>query len=110
MNHDVETYDVEAPNPVSMLAGMVSKTADEQAVGWLQSMTTRLPMHEACLIEALATHSGQSRNKISVHVIKAGLYALWQELPGDDRHQIELAAGQLMHQRLQERAGESGEV
>lgn len=110
MNHNFESYDVEPPNPVTMLAGMVSKTADEKNIGWLQAFSIRMPMHEACLIEALANHSGQSRNKIAVQVIKAGLFALWQEIPGEDRLELERAAGALIHEKLQAHEGEGGEV
>lgn len=110
MNHQVETYDVEAPTPLDILVGMVSKTVEETTQAWVQTMTLRVPMHEACVIDALATHSGQSRNKIAIQIIKTGLYALWQDLPTAERADLQTAASQLLRERLKDQTTESGEV
>lgn len=110
MNHNVETYDVETQTPLDILLGMVSKSLEETEIGCLLSLTIRTPISEACFIDALAAHSGQSRNKIAVQIIKTGLHALWQELPDDERRELELAAGKLVRERLRARQTESGEV
>lgn len=110
MNHSIESYDVEVPTPLDILVGMVSKTANEENIGWLQSFSVRCPMAEACLLDALAAHSGQSRNKIVVQIIKTGLDALWTNLPPAEREQINAIQAKLLGERLEARSGESGEV
>ena len=110
MNHSIESYDSEPLTPLDILVGMVSKTANEDNVGWLQSFSVRCPMTEACLLDALAAHSGHSRNKIAIQLIKAGLDSLWQQLPDSERKQISAIQSRLLAERLEARSGESGEV
>lgn len=102
MNHSVEHYDTETESPVDVLLGMVSKTADEKYSGMAKTCTIRLPIHEACLLDALAAHSGQSRNKIGTQVIKAGLWALWQQYPSAERQEVEQLAGGLISKAIAE--------
>lgn len=110
MNHQIITHDVEPPTSLDMLIGMVSKTANEDGFGWVQSISIRMPMHLACTVDALAQHSGQSRNKLMVKCMEVALDALWQELPQSEREAIEAVRGQLLGQKLKDKDGESGEV
>lgn len=115
MNHQVTTYDVEAPTNLDLLVGMIRKTADEQSVGWIQSVSVRMPMVAACSIEALAQYSGQSRNKIIVKALDAALDLLWEQLPEDERKEVEKLRSMILEHKLEAHQRdasqtESGEV
>ena len=68
MNHEVVSYDAEPPSHMEMFVGMIRKTMTEDQIGWLQSITIRMPINLACTLEALAKYSGHSRNKLCVKV------------------------------------------
>ena len=98
MNHEVISFDSEAPTTLDTLIGMVSKTADENASGYLRTLSVRMPSIVASRIEGLTSHSGQSRNKIAVKLIEVGLEALWNELPSEEREVIEQKSNQFLSQ------------
>lgn len=114
MNHDVISHDVETPTNLDVLVGMVSKTADEHGTGWLKSLTIRCPIVTALTFDALAAHSGQSRNKLAVKALETALDLLWEQLPPIERETIEAHRSLLLTQAVREmEAGkpqESGEV
>lgn len=110
MNHEVISWDTEPPSNLDILVGMVRKTADEQASGWLQSVTIRMPMTLACFLEALAKHSGHSRNKIMVKALEASLDAVLEQLPEEERAEIHQICADLVGERLKDKNHESGEI
>lgn len=115
MNHQVITHDVEPPSSLDMFVGMVSKTADEQGVGWTKPVSLRLPILTVVSFDALAAHSGQSRNKLMAKALEAALDLLWEQLPAIERATIEAHRGLLLETAVREveqgRAGhQSGEI
>ena len=79
-----ETLCVEPPDEFAMLEAMVTKTGNVEGTGTLHSVSIRLPTVEFVTVEALAKHSGQSRNKIIVQMIKACIERLNAEISNDD--------------------------
>lgn len=110
MNHEIITHDVEPPSNLEMFVGMVSKTADEQASGWLKSITIRMPMVTALTFEAIASYSGQSRNKLMVKALETALDLLWEQLPEVERAELEHRRSDLLAQAMSEGVKEAGEV
>lgn len=111
MNHEVISFDSEAPTTLDTLIGMVSKTADENFSGYLRTLSVRMPSIVASRIEGLTSHSGQSRNKIAVKLIEVGLEALWNELPSEEREVIEQKSNQFLSQWIHSDADkDNGEV
>lgn len=108
MNHEIVTFDVEAPSNMDMLLGMVSKTADENTSAWIQPLTVRMPVILATTLDALAKYSGQSRNKLAVKALESAMDTLWEQLPEADRTEIEAIRAELIADRLQSATGESG--
>lgn len=115
MKHQIESFDVEIPTNLDVLVGMIRKTADEQAIGWLQSITIRMPMVLATTVEAVASYSGQSRNKLIVKALEAAFDQVWEQLPEEERAKVEelrcaiLAEKLAAHEKAPENT-ESGEV
>lgn len=114
MNHQVVSYDVEPPSNLEMFVGMITKTADEQKTGWLQSISIRMPINLACTIDALAQYSGHSRNKLIVKALEAAVDQMFEQIPGTEREEIEMIRAEILGKRIAEwEAGaktESGEV
>ena len=114
MNHQVTSYDSEAPSNLSLFVGMVSKTADEQAVAWLQTISIRMPMVLGCTFDALAQFSGKSRNKLMVKALEAAVDMLFEQMSEEEVIEVEHIRGNLIAQRLAEtelcKTSESGEV
>ena len=110
MKHQVEIFDSEAPSNLDILVGMVSKTANEEGTGWLQTITIRMPMTVACTFDALAKHSGQSRNKLVVKALESALDMLWEQLPEAERDTVEELRGDLMNYKIDAKEGESGSI
>ena len=115
MNHQVTSYDSEAPSNLSLFIGMVSKTADEQAVAWLQTISIRMPMVLCCTFEALAQYSGKSRNRLIVKALEAAVDLLFEEMSEEEVKEVEELRSKILTQRLGEVemnkvVAESGEV
>ncbi len=111
MNHQVITHDVEPLSNLDLLVGMISKTADEEQFGALRPVSTRLPLLTVVSLDALAAHSGQSRNKIISKALDAALEMLWNELPPVERATIEAHRSMLLTKALNDLSSvESGTV
>lgn len=114
MKHEIESFDVEAPTNLDMLVGMICKTADERQLGWIQSISIRMPVVLAATIDALAQYSGQSRNKIMVKALEAALDQVWEQLPQKEREELEEVRSKLLGERIASfekgEKQESGEV
>lgn len=102
MNHEVITHDVEAPTNLDAFVGMVSKTMTEEGTGWIKAFSIRCPMVLALTFEALAAHSGQSRNKLIVKALEAAVDMLWEQLPAIERETIEAHRSLLLTQAIRE--------
>ena len=102
MKHQIESFDVELPTNLDMLVGMVRKTADEQSSAWLQSITIRMPMVVFTTLEALATYSGQSRNKLIVKSLESAFDHIWEQLPEDERMEIESLRSTILTQKMEQ--------
>lgn len=115
MNHQVTSYDSEVPSNFALFVGMISKTADEQAVGWLQTISIRMPMVLGCTFEALAQYSSKSRNRLIVKALEAAVDLLFEEMSEEEVKEVEELRSKILTQRLGElemnkAAAESGEV
>jgi hypothetical protein len=114
MKHEIESFDVETPSHLDLLVGMIRKTADEKQIGWLSSITIRMPMVLTCTIEALAQYSGQSRNKLIVKALETAVDQVWEQLPEQERDDIERIRSEILTQRIaalkEGQKAESGEI
>lgn len=100
MNHNVQTPDCEAPSSRDAFLGMVSKIADESYSGMTQTITVRLPVHLACMFDALAKYSGKSRNRLVVKALEMALEELWSELPAVECQELESLRGEFVGERM----------
>lgn len=110
MNHTMSTPDTEAPTSRDVFLGMVSKTADENYIGVTQTISVRLPVHVACMFDAMSKYSGKSRNRLLVKACEVALEELWAELPDTERKHLEALRGACMVEKLAAAGVESGEV
>lgn len=115
MNHQVTSYDSEAPSNLDLFVGMISKTADEQQVGWIQSISIRMPMVLGCTFEALAQYSGKSRNRLMVKALEAAVDLLFEQMSEEEVKEVEDLRSKILGQRLGEvelnkTVAENGEV
>lgn len=91
-------FDSEEPDAFAMLEAMVTKTGNVEGTGTLHSVSIRLPTVEFVTVEALARHSGQSRNKIVVQMIKACIERLNAEMSNDDLEAVQSIRSDLFGQ------------
>jgi predicted DNA-binding protein len=110
MKHVIESYDVEPPSNVQMLLGMITKTANEEATAWTQTLSIRMPMMLACTFDAMAHHSGQSRNKLIVKALEATIDEIWGQIPEDERTTLEDLRSQIINHKIDAKEGESGAI
>ncbi len=110
MKHEIESLDNEVPTNRESFLAMVSKTGDEAQHGWIHAFSVRAPMTLAMQFEAMAQHSGKSRNLLIVKALQVAVDELWQELPQDDCEAIEAIYRAKMGEALAAKAGMSGEV
>lgn len=115
MNHQVITYDTEAPSNLDLLVGIIRKTANESQFGWIQSISIRMPVVLGATFDALSQFSGQSRNKLLVKALEAAVDMLWEQMPEAERVEIEAIRAKIIGERYAEAEqgkgeGESGEV
>lgn len=100
MKHQIESFDVEAPTHLDQLVGLVRKTATETNIGWLQSITIRMPIVLGCTIDALAQYSSQSRNKLIVKALETALDQVWEQLPESERVDIERIRSEILGEKV----------
>jgi len=110
MNHQVISHDSEPPTSLEMFVGLVRKTATESGFGWVNAISIRMPMVMACSFEAISQYSGKSRNQLIVKALEVSLDSLWEQLPDEERDQIEAIRSRLLEEKLEAKAGESDEV
>lgn len=114
MKHEIESFDVEAPTNLDMLVGMIRKTADERQLGWIQSISIRMPVVLASTIDALAQYSAQSRNKLIVKALETAFDQVWEQLPDQERTDIERIRSEFLSSKIaafeKGDKNESGEV
>lgn len=87
---------------------LFAKTLTMQEVGINFPVTVRVPLFTFAEIEALASHSAQSRNRVVCEVLAVGLEAIRRELPTDDAAAVHELFQKLVVQYVGE--GESGEI
>ena len=90
-----EAEEAYRPTEVEFLAGLVSKTATIQEKSAAFALSVRLPSHEYFTVKALSQRSGKSVNTMFVHLVRAGMEALYQELPDSDGVAIRSEASRL---------------
>lgn len=78
----------EQPSKLDMALALFQRTGSSEGVGSVHGLTVRIPTIEYCSIEALAKHSGLSRNKVIVELLGVALDEVWQGLNPDDRHDL----------------------
>ena len=110
MNHMVVSTEGEPPSNLEMLVGLVQKTATESGTGWLHSISIRMPMIQACTIDAIAQYSGKSRNQIIVKSLYVALDALFEQLPEAEQEELYAIRSRLLEERFEAKSGESGEL
>ena len=114
MNHQVTSYDSEAPSNLDAFVGMISKTVEEKQVGWISSISIRMPVVLGCTFDALSQYSGKSRNKLMVKALEAAVDMLFEQMSEEEVIEVEHIRGNLIAQRLAEteltKTTESGEV
>lgn len=90
-----EAEEAYRPTEVEFLAGLVSKTATIQEKSAAFAVSIRLPSHEYVTVKALSQRSGKSVNTMFVHLVRAGMEALYGELPAADGAAIRSEASRL---------------
>lgn len=110
MNHTLKTPDSEAPSSRDAFLGMVSRIADESYTGATQTISCRLPVHLACMFEAMSKYSGKSRNRLIVKALEMALEELWSELPEVERQELESLRGEFVAEKLAAANVESGSL
>ena len=91
-------FEPEEPDAFALLEAMVTKTGNVEGFGSLHGVSIRLPTNEFCTVEALAKHSGQSRNKIIVQMIKACVERLNAEMAADELEAVQALRSELFKQ------------
>lgn len=74
-------FQPEVPDEFGMLEAMITKTGAVEDRSVTHSVSVRLPTNEFCLVEAIAKHSGVSRNRIILQMIRVSIERLNEELP-----------------------------
>ena len=80
------------PSKLEMAVGLFSKTATSEVSGAVRSTSLRIPITEFAEIEAIAQHSGISRNKVICTLIDLALPEILANLPKADRKTIDRLA------------------
>jgi len=78
----------EMPSKLDMALALFQRTGTSEGVGSVHALSVRIPTIEYASIEALAKHSGLSRNKVIVELLGVALDEVWQGLNEDDRHDL----------------------
>lgn len=77
------------PTKLEMAVGLFSHTATSEVSGAVRSTSLRIPITEFAQIEAIAQHSGVSRNKVICTLIDLALPEILANLPKSDRKSID---------------------
>lgn len=94
-NDDPMSYS-EPPSRLEMAVALFSKQATSEAVGSVHSVSVRVPTIEYYSIEALAKHSGLSRNKVIVQLLEVALDEVWQGMNEDNRQAVATIRSQML--------------
>ena len=90
------------PTKLEMAVGLFSKTATSETAGAVRSTSLRIPISEFAAIEAIAQHSGVSRNKVICTLIDLALPEILANLPKADRKTIDRLTVKNVQAMLQE--------
>lgn len=74
------TYDGEQPTRLDVLLALLQKNGTAESIGSVHALSVRVPTMDFAMIEALAAHSGLSRNKIVCHLLAVALSEVWSGL------------------------------
>lgn len=78
----------EQPTKLEMALSLFQRTGTSEGMGSVQAFSVRIPTLEYASIEALAKHSGLSRNKVIVELLQVALDEVWQGLDEDNRMEL----------------------
>jgi len=71
-----------------MLVGLLEKHATSETQTSVNALSVRLPTLAFCDIEAMAQHSGISRNKVVCELIEFALSEVWNSLDEENERAI----------------------
>lgn len=97
------------PSEAEMAAAVIVGTGTSTTVGILVPFSVRLPSFQVAQLDAIAIHTGRSRNYVLNMVVRAGLSAINEYLPSEVREQLSFLAGDALSMELPD-GSESGEV
>lgn len=90
---DLDDFDI--------LVALVSKAGVKEVIGNLHPVSLRMPTVEFCTVEAIAKHSGQSRNRIINQMISVSISWLQSELDTSDLNAIGSIRSAILQQFMQ---------
>ena len=90
------------PTKLEMAVGLFSHTATSETAGAVRSTSLRIPISEFAHIEAIAQHSGVSRNKVICTLLDLALPEILSNLPKTDRKTIDRLAVKNLQMMLAE--------
>lgn len=91
-------YDGEEPTRLDMILSLLQKTGTSESIGSVHAVSVRLPTVDFSTIEALAAHSGHSRNKIICQLLSFALSAVWDGLDAENQDAVQAIRSKILGQ------------
>lgn len=101
MNDEINNSYNEDYDPIDLFASIVSKQGSFDNVGWVQTVSVRMPGDMVCTFDALAEHSGVSRNKLLVIALEVAIKQLMERLSDTDREKIDALHSAILGKRIE---------
>lgn len=94
---------------IDMLICLLQKTGTSETQTSVHATSVRLPTFDYANVEALAQHSGCSRNKIFCELISLALSEVWSGLDDENSSVINDLRNKIHHEMIGSSTGANGE-